>query len=133
MKPLRTLAAAVIAASFSVDIACKPTPEVHPEQPATIRLGELAAIRVDSERHYSMGSAGDALTLIQRAEERTTTVYVLRAVAPGLHTVVLTPRDPGPDGCVSCVTLHYFITVLGDTRQQTKTPSPTGDPLRPIP
>jgi hypothetical protein len=112
MKPTKTVAAVVITASFSVHTACQRTPEVQPEQPATIRVGDLAAVRVDSERHYSVGSAGDALTLIKRAEERTTTVYVFRGVAPGHHTLVLTPRDPVPDGCVSCVTLHYFITVV---------------------
>ena len=37
--------------------------------------------------------------------------YSLGAVAEGHQTLVLTPRDPGPDGCISCVTVHYFITV----------------------
>jgi len=49
--------------------------------------------------------------LLKRTEERETTVYRYRAVAPGNQTLVLTPRDPGPDGCISCVTVHYFITV----------------------
>ena len=38
-------------------------------------------------------------------------MYVYRAVAAGNQTLVLTPRDSGPDGCVSCVTVHYFVTV----------------------
>jgi hypothetical protein len=69
-------------------------------------------MRVDSDRGYAVGSAGNALTLIKRVEESRTTVYVYRAVAPGHQTFVLTPRDPGPDGCISCVTVHYFITVV---------------------
>jgi hypothetical protein len=40
----------------------------------------------------------DSLKLIKPWKERTTTIYVYRAVAPGHHTLVLTPRDPGPDG-----------------------------------
>lgn len=112
MKPSRTVAAALIAAFFSVLTACKPTPEVQPEQPTTVRVGDLAEVRVDSERHYSIGSAGDALSLIRRTEDRTTAVYVFRGVALGHHTLVLTSRDSGPDGCVNCVTLHYVITVV---------------------
>jgi hypothetical protein len=69
-------------------------------------------MRVETARHFSVGPGGDSLTLLRRAEEHGTTAYVYRAVAPGRHTFVLTPRDPGPDGCVSCVTVHYFITVV---------------------
>jgi pimeloyl-ACP methyl ester carboxylesterase len=35
-----------------------------------------------------------------------------RAVAPGNQTLIATPRGPTPDGCVSCVTVHYFIKVI---------------------
>ena len=86
--------------------------KLEPERPEIIRVGEVAEVRVDTARHYTVGSAGDSLTLIKRAEERRITAYVYRAVAPGQHTFVLTPRDDGPDGCVSCVTVHYFITVV---------------------
>ena len=103
----------VIAAFSSVLSGCKPIAELQPEQTATVRVGDLAALRVDSARGYSVGSDDDAaLTLVKRAEERGTTVYVYRAVAPGQHTFVLTPRDSGPDRCLSCVTIHYFITVV---------------------
>lgn len=111
MKLTRAVAVLITVASLSIWTGCTPTSELQPEQPATIHLGEHAAVRVDSARGYSVDSAGDSLKLIKRAEARTTTVYVYRAVAPGHHTLVLTPHDPGPDGCVSCVTLHYFVTV----------------------
>jgi hypothetical protein len=112
MKPSKTVAVLSIAACLCIWTGCRPTAELQPEQPATVHVGERAAVRVDSARRYSVGSAGDSLKLIKRGEERTTTFYVYRAVAAGHHTLVLTPRDPGPDGCVSCVTLHYFITVV---------------------
>ena len=112
MKPSRTVAVPIIAACLCIWTGCRPAAELQPEQPATVHVGELAAVRVDSARGYSAGSAGDSLKLIERGKERTTTIYVYRAVAPGHHTLVLTPREPGPDGCVSCVTLHYFITVV---------------------
>ena len=111
MSSRRTAAVPVVVAFSCVCAACRPVAELQPEQPATIRVGDLAALRVDSDRHYAVGSAGSSLTLVERAEERSTTVYVYRAVVPGQQTFVLTPRDPGPDGCISCVTVHYFITV----------------------
>ena len=110
--PWRAVAALAIGAFFSALTGCRPAPELQPEQSATVRVGELAAVRVDSRRHYSLGSAGDALKLVRQVEERTTTLYMFSGVTPGHDTLVLTPRDPGPDGCVSCVTLHYFITVV---------------------
>jgi hypothetical protein len=110
MRHWKTVTVLVLAASCSVFPGCSPT--LQPEQPATIRVGDLATVRVDSARHYSLASAGDALTLLRQGEEGTTTLYVFSGAAPGQATLVLTPRDPGPDNCISCVTLHYFITVV---------------------
>jgi hypothetical protein len=85
--------------------------ELQPERPATVHLGYLAAVRVDSNLHYTVGSAGESLTFVKQTTDARTTVYLYRASAPGDETLVLTPRDPGPDGCISCVTKHYFVTV----------------------
>jgi len=85
--------------------------QLRPEDQSTLRVGDVAAVSVAEETHYSIGSAGTSLVLTRRKEERGTTVYFYRAVAAGRQTLVLTPRDPGPDGCVSCVTVHYFVTV----------------------
>jgi len=84
---------------------------LRPEERASLHIGEIAAVRVASDRQYSIGSAGTVLVLMKRAEEHGTTVYLYRAVAAGNQTLVLTPRKPGPDGCVSCVTVQYFIQV----------------------
>ena len=86
--------------------------QLQPEDPSTLRVGDLAAIRVAEDSHYSIGSAGTSLMLTERKKERGITVYFYRAVAAGHQTLVLTPRDPGPDGCLSCVTVHYFLTVV---------------------
>ena len=94
--------------------ACRtvnPAIQVRPEEQAILRVGDVAAIRVASGPQYAIGSAGTVLVLLKRTEERGATVYLYRAVAPGNQTFVLTPREPGPDGCVSCVTVHYFIEV----------------------
>jgi hypothetical protein len=89
-----------------------PVTELQPERPATVHLGYLAAVRVDSNFRYTVGSAGESLTLVKQTTDARTTVYVYRASAPGNETLVLTPRDPGPDGCISCVTKHYFVTIV---------------------
>src|SRR6476469_5462160 len=84
---------------------------LQPDTPANVRVGDLAEVRVAADTHSSVGSAGTSLVLVKRTEKRGTTVYVYRAVAVGRQTLVLTPRDPAPDGCVSCITVHYFVTV----------------------
>jgi hypothetical protein len=85
---------------------------LRPEERASLHIGDVVAIRVVSNGHYSVGSAGTALTLLTRTEERGTTVYLYRAVEAGNQTLVLTPRDAGHDGCISCVTVHYFVQVV---------------------
>jgi hypothetical protein len=96
-------------------LACSAASSVvtlRPEERSSLHIGDVAAVRVASGRHYSIDSAGTALTLLERTEARGTTVYLYRAVAAGNQTFVLTPRDPGPDGCISCVTVHYFVQVV---------------------
>ena len=112
MKPRTRVAFLVVVAFFCACTGCAPIAELQAEQPERVRIGDRAAVRVDSDRHYHVGSAGNSIRLIKRAQERGTIVYVYRAVAIGRHTLVLTPGDPGPDGCISCVTTHYFITVV---------------------
>jgi hypothetical protein len=96
-------------------LACSAASSVvtlRPEEHASLHVGDVAAVRVATNRHYSIGSAGTALALVKRTDTRGTTVYLYRAVAAGNQTFVLTPRDPGPDGCISCVTVHYFAQVV---------------------
>jgi hypothetical protein len=112
MTVTRATALAVIVAFWFVCTGCRSVVELQPEQRARIRVGERATVRVESDHRYAVGSAGSSLTLIKQTEEEGTTLYVYRAVDPGNQTFVLTPRDPGPDGCVSCTTLHYFVTVV---------------------
>jgi hypothetical protein len=104
--------AATVIALLCLCPGCRSILELEPEGTTTIRVGDVAAMRVDADRHYSVGTAGDSLTLIRQAEREGTTAYVYRAVAPGKQTLVLTPRETGPDGCISCVTVHYFVTVI---------------------
>ena len=86
--------------------------QLQPEAPATLHIGEIAVLRVASERHYAIGGAGSALVLMKQTDEDDMTSYFYRAFRAGNQTFVATPRDPGPDHCISCVTVHYFVTVV---------------------
>jgi hypothetical protein len=86
--------------------------QLQPGAPTTLRVGETAAVQLPSDRHYHLGSAGSSLTLTKQMQQHDTTIYVYRAVEVGDQALVATPRDPGSDGCISCVTVHYFIRVI---------------------
>src|SRR5262245_61554919 len=94
--------------------ACAPAPisvRLQPEQPATLHVGDIAL--VEMMRPYSItGSAGDALVLAEKRNDRSTTVFVYHAVRAGDQTLVASPDDLQNGQCVSCVTRHYFIKVL---------------------
>jgi hypothetical protein len=108
----RTVVALNALSFVCLGAGCRSVLELEPELRTTIRVGDTAAMRVDTARRFSVGWGGELLRLIKRIEEHGTTAYVYRAVAPGDHTFVLTPRETGPDSCVSCVTVHYFVTVV---------------------
>jgi hypothetical protein len=110
---LKSLLFSITAASALA--SCAPTSAVvqlQPDQPTVIHLGDVAAVQVPTDRHFSIGSAGASLMQIKQQERQGMTIYLYRSVAAGSQTLVATPRDPGPDGCVSCVTVHYFIQVI---------------------
>jgi hypothetical protein len=85
---------------------------IEPERyQVTLHVGDLAVIEVPSDAHYSLGAPGNALTLQERKEHNGMTSYIYRALHTGDDTIVATPAKPGPDGCISCVTVHYFVRV----------------------
>jgi hypothetical protein len=93
--------------------ACASTPvsvRLQPEQPVTLHVGQLAELEMAAEQHYSIGSAGNSLSLLRKDQRRDTAVFVYRAVRVGNETLVATPDVPSGH-CVSCVTAHYFVTV----------------------
>jgi hypothetical protein len=103
-----------IVAAAAMVFACGGTlasARLQSETPTTLRIGETAALQVPSDRHYSIGSAGRSLTLVKQMQQHDTTTYIYRAIDVGDQTLVATPRDPGPGGCISCVTVHYFVRV----------------------
>jgi len=112
---METARVCCVATATALLWSCAGTPvvvRVQPEEPAVLHVGELAAVQMPSERHSVIGSAGRSLVLMKQTQQQGTTVYMYRTVTVGNQTLIATPRDPGPDGCVSCVTVHYFIKVV---------------------
>src|ERR1700674_1078438 len=79
------------------------------EQRTTLQVGQLALLSVPSDHRYGIDSEGSALVLVHGKRGRNQVWY--RAVRPGLETIVLGPVDIPSGHCISCLTLHYFITV----------------------
>jgi hypothetical protein len=83
-----------------------------PDERTTLHVGEIGALYVATSPHYSVGSAQSALVPVKKLQQKDGAVYLYRAVATGDDTFVLTP-DGIPNGqCISCVTRHYFVTVV---------------------
>src|SRR6476659_7683828 len=90
-----------VAAASALLTSCASTSAVvrlQPGQATVLHVGDVAAVEVPSDLHYSIGAAGTSLVQIKRRERRGMTIYLYRSVAVGNQTLVATPRDPGPDG-----------------------------------
>jgi len=82
-----------------------------PEETTTLRVGETAVLHVpaDGSRFPPEITAEETLVQIRRSSR---SVWY-RAVRPGRDVIIIAPDVP--DGhCVSCVTHHYFISVLSE-------------------
>jgi hypothetical protein len=80
------------------------------EEQTTLQVGQLAVLLIPSDHRYGIDSEGSALVLVHGKRRRNQVVY--HAVRPGLETIVLGPIDVPSGHCISCLTLHYFITVI---------------------
>jgi hypothetical protein len=80
------------------------------EERTTLQVGQLALLSVPSDHRYAIDSEGSALVLVHGKRRRNQVVF--RAVRPGLETIVVGPVDVPSGDCISCLTLHYFITVI---------------------
>jgi hypothetical protein len=85
--------------------------ELIREETTTLRVGELAVLQIPSDRRYShfrgKVGAGNALSLVRRSGRK----VLYRAVQSGQSVIVIGPDVPRGE-CISCATLHYFITVV---------------------
>ena len=81
-----------------------------PERRVSVHVGQTVVLQMPSERHYSVKAAGSALIPVKHSPQKGTAVY--RAAHAGLETLILTPVGSKKGQCVSCVTRHYFVTVV---------------------
>src|SRR5260221_8886317 len=84
----------------------------------TLHVGELAVLNLPPDRRYSHFDgnpkyAGDVLVLVRRLRSK----VLYRAVRPGPGTIVIGPDVPRGE-CISCATLHYFVTVTSSSASQ---------------
>ncbi len=111
---MRTFITYGVSAVGAMCLACAGTlvsVRPRPEQPTTLHVGENAVVQV-SEREGVIGSAGSSLVLLKRTHQRGVTIYLYRAVKIGNHTLVVAPEHLQNGQCISCVTYHYFLTVV---------------------
>ena len=84
------------------------------EQRTTLHVGELAVLKIPSDRRYSRYSNADpdgawrrVFGLVKRSRRDMT----FRAMRPGSGAIIISPNVPNGE-CISCATLHYFIEVV---------------------
>ena len=99
-----------IAIALLTCAACARVTLLRPEDRATLHIGETVALRVPTT-YSAIGGAGGALLLRKKNVRRDGIVYVYRAVRPGNQTFVAAPQTQTGE-CVSCVTVHWFVTVI---------------------
>jgi hypothetical protein len=97
------------------------------EERTTLRVGDLAVLHIPTDRRLPEGShrllrygipplktTSPMGTLVVVRRSKNAVWY--RAVRPGGDSMVLSPAPAStgnkPRECVSCATLHYFITVV---------------------
>lgn len=100
----------VISIVLSGCVACVPVMQLQPEERATLHVGQTVALQVPST-YGAIGGAGDALMLVEKRAGRDRMVYLYRAVQPGDQTFLTAPQRQTGE-CVSCVTVHWFVTVI---------------------
>lgn len=110
---LRRLCYAVVVSAVAG--ACASTAaltQLRPGENLVLHVGQRASLAVPSGAGFSIGQAGSALSLIRQEQRGNRTVFFYRADHAGKQTFVATPKEPGPDGCISCVTEHYYVEVI---------------------
>ena len=58
----------------------------------------------------------EALVFVRQSRGRLTRTYVYQAVRAGNQTIIVTPTNLHDGDCISCVTAHYFVTVVQEIR-----------------
>jgi hypothetical protein len=77
----------------------------------TLHVGQVAILHTPPNHQYVVTSNGDAIVAVKQARSKDAS-YLYRAVRSGNSALLVTPADLKQGDCVSCVTRHYFVTVI---------------------
>jgi len=80
------------------------------EERTILHVGQVAILHTQTNHRDVITSEGDAIIPVEQA--RNGASYLYRAVRPGNAALLATPADLKQGDCVSCVTRHYFVTVI---------------------
>ena len=111
---MRVRICVAIAVAVSV-AACATIPAavtLAAEEHTIVHVGDAAALSLPTGHQFTGWGAGGSLALIKRTRKHGREVYLYRAVQPGNETFLSTPRALAQSDCISCVTAHYFVTVI---------------------
>lgn len=92
-----------------------PAVPLKPEGRTTLHVGQVAVLHTPPNHQYGVTSEGEAIVAVEQARNNKGS-YFYRAVRPGYATLIVTPADLKQGDCVSCVTQHFFVTVIRDQR-----------------
>ena len=115
MRKIACILAIMLGCSTSIDVrsAAKPI-TLALERKTILHVGELAVLKIPSDRRYSRYSNADpdgawrrVFGLVKRSRRDMT----FRAMRPGSGAIIISPNVPNGE-CISCATLHYFIEVV---------------------
>jgi len=117
---------AAVGGAALLSATCATTPahvDLQLEDWTTLHVGEIGALpavgnaECGSGCHKATGSlsinaAPANLERVKRLRQPGRDLYLYRAVSPGNATFVLSPSGIPKRHCISCATIHYFVTVI---------------------
>jgi hypothetical protein len=89
---------------------------IKPEHRSYLRTGQIGRIQCRRGKpRYKIVVSGDSIRILKKRESGNYVVYYVQAVRAGRAVILLTPQYHHRH-CISCQTIHYFITVIAEPR-----------------
>ena len=85
--------------------------QLKAEKRTFVHLDQTVTLRLPSVRSYNVRTFGHALVAVNLGNQGATTLHQYRGTHPGDETILVVPANLPPRHCISCVTVHYFVTV----------------------
>ncbi len=89
---------------------------IKPEHRIYLRTRQIGRILCRrGKTRYKIIVSGESIRILKKSESENYTVYYIQAVRAGRAVILLTPKYYHSH-CISCRTVHYFITVISESR-----------------